>query len=489
MTTTITSITNLNYIPNINSNSNYPSDQINNIIFTTIGATSQQIIGSASIYPSQFVTNDAYDTYNCTSTRNNTLSGAYTNITVNYLTQLGTSQNIMQITLPQGQSTFTTGLSNCFIGSSQQLCNILSSNSSDIFISLIPNATVLLTSILNSYPNNNNIRVRIFTTAQQLIEEGSSPILPAISLWKINMTGSATSSKVGDISYLFFQVTPTQLRINSSNILKILLPSKMFTRVFNNDDCFVRPPSSSTVYTGCTYEFDSAGWLKTITLGFIGTYGIDINTTLTINVSVTNSWASYPFGNNSFIINVYLDSTTYVSQGMTSFIDLYQGLTTFIPIEISMASSSFSQSQLQAGSGNILATVVSFTGNVGNGTKISVQLPKDSFIFSTLANSNVVLSSEDPYYYYILIPTTCNAFGCINFNQQFNLIAINNFYVKKQTNNIIIFAQYDGLAASQSYIVAPTSHIPLSLPALDLRRNTSIGANYVSISIKFNLIS
>jgi hypothetical protein len=75
----------------------------------------------------------------------------------------------MQITLPNGQNLFAAGMSNCFVGSgiSMQSCNILSSNTTDLLISLIPNASVLLTNVQNNYPNSNNMRVRILTRPEQ----------------------------------------------------------------------------------------------------------------------------------------------------------------------------------------------------------------------------------------------------------------------------------------------------------------------------------
>jgi hypothetical protein len=166
----------------------------------------------------------------------------------------------MQITLPSGQNSFSIGVSNCFVGvgTALQICNIIVFNNTDLLISLIPNSSVLLTNVLNSYPNSNGIRVRILTNPeQQLIEEGNTPILPSISLWKISMTGVASSSKVADISNLFFQLSPTQLKINATNIIKISFPPKMFTRTFNTDNnCVVKVTGSTTTYNGCSFNFD-----------------------------------------------------------------------------------------------------------------------------------------------------------------------------------------------------------------------------------------
>jgi hypothetical protein len=174
ITTTVTNLINLNYIPNLSNSSNNNNDNIGNIAINTVSSLTnlQYIVGSTSITPLSYIVNDAYDIYNLSATRNNTLSGGYTNITINYYTQLGNTNNIMQISLPYGQNTFINTISNCFIltNSQQQLCHILSFNSSDIIISYIPNTTVLLTNLLNSYPNSNLLRVRILTSVSQLIE-------------------------------------------------------------------------------------------------------------------------------------------------------------------------------------------------------------------------------------------------------------------------------------------------------------------------------
>jgi hypothetical protein len=87
----VKSIMNLNYIPNINSNSSFSSDQINCIQLMTVGKNNQEVLGFYSVNPSVFVANTAYRALSFQSSRNSTLSGSYTNISVNYLTVLGTS--------------------------------------------------------------------------------------------------------------------------------------------------------------------------------------------------------------------------------------------------------------------------------------------------------------------------------------------------------------------------------------------------------------
>jgi hypothetical protein len=493
ITTTITSLINLNYIPNINSKSVSPSDNISNIQFTTVttlttaSGTSQEVVGAANISSSQFVTNQAYEINNLESTRNSTVSGSYTNITVDYQTILGKLQDIMQITLPSGQNSFAAGMSNCFVGAGQ-ICNIVASNTTDLLISLIPNSSVLLTNVINSYPNANYIRVRILTNPQQqLIEEGSTLIEPPISLWRISITGNATSTRIADISYMFFQLTPIQLRINSTNVIKISIPPKVFTRTFNSDDCAVKVPGSITTFGGCTYSFDTEGWLRNVTVGSIGSYGIDINTTLNINFSVTNSWTSYQLSDCTFVATVFVDSTTYASQGTIVFATVYHGLSSFVPVGVSLTSSSVSQPQNRAGSQSVLLVSLVLNGNIGKGTVIALQLPKDSFIYSAAVNPKFTVLNEDSNYYYIVVPTTCSSSGCMNFSDKFNLSVTNNFFVKKQTNSLIMSAQYDNLPCSQPFTIQSMNHVPMNLPALTLTRNDSVSATWVAISLSFGL--
>lgn len=88
----------------------------------------------------------------------------------------------MIIDLPLGQNTFISGESNCFIGTGLELCNIIKSNSTSITIALRPNSTILLTQLLNSYPNANTLQVSIYTSQQQLVSQGTTSVLPAIAL-------------------------------------------------------------------------------------------------------------------------------------------------------------------------------------------------------------------------------------------------------------------------------------------------------------------
>lgn len=196
---TVASVKNLNYIPNLNSSSNFVSNSISSVDVITVRDSIQKIVGKSSVSPALFVPNDAFDITNVTSSRNVIKSGEYTNITLNYPTLLGTSQHIMQITLPNGQNTYINGVSGCYVGVAQDPCSFIDSNASDIRINLKPNSTVLLTKLLNSYPNTNSLRVRIYTSPeQQLVEEGYTNVQPAIALEKIQITGRAVSSKVAD---------------------------------------------------------------------------------------------------------------------------------------------------------------------------------------------------------------------------------------------------------------------------------------------------
>ncbi len=79
----------------------------------------------------------------------------------------------------------------------------------------------------------------------------------------------------------------------------------MYTRTFNTDDCIIKPSISNNTYTGCTYDFDTNGWLSMIRVGSFGPADIDINSSLFINFTVTNAWTTYSFTNQSFSVTVY----------------------------------------------------------------------------------------------------------------------------------------------------------------------------------------
>jgi len=81
-------------------------------------------------------------------------------------------------------------------------------------IMLRPNTTIMLTKSINYYPNQNSLKIRIFTFPEmQLVEEGSTLVSPDIALERINIVGRATSSKVGDINTMSLELKPTTLKI------------------------------------------------------------------------------------------------------------------------------------------------------------------------------------------------------------------------------------------------------------------------------------
>lgn len=113
----------------------------------------------------------------------------------------------------------------------------------------------------------------------------------------------ASSSRVAAVSTLTFALKPTQIKIFSTDTIKISVPNKMFTRAFNSEDCVIRNGDSS--FMGCTFASDSSGWLSLVTVSTVGPFDIEINATLSISFTVTNSWTSYPFTTNAFTITVY----------------------------------------------------------------------------------------------------------------------------------------------------------------------------------------
>jgi hypothetical protein len=111
-----------------------------------------------------YIPNDGYDIKNTTAVRNNVKCGNLTNITIHYNTILGTSQHVMQITLPNGQNQFIAGTTACYIGLNP--CNIVQINSTDMKIILVPNSIVVLTNVTNLFPNLNNLSIKIYTYPQ-----------------------------------------------------------------------------------------------------------------------------------------------------------------------------------------------------------------------------------------------------------------------------------------------------------------------------------
>ncbi len=74
-------------------------------------------------------------------------------------------------------------------------------------------------------------------------------------------------------------------------------------------------------------------------------------------------------------------------------------------------------------------------------------IPKDSFVYPS-PTTGFVLEREDSSYYYVTTAVNCTTTGCQNYAQQAVLSVQNVMYIKKQRNNLIVYAVYDGLPVS-----------------------------------------
>lgn len=196
---------------------------------------------------------------------------------------------------------------------------------------------------------------------------------------------------------------------------------------------------------------------------------------MVVNFTVTNAWTSYGFSGKGFIVTVYKNETSGTSQGTSYLTSIYPNLTSFALLPISPAASTFTQSSLLTASQNTLSITFALLGNIGKGTKIMCLIPKDSYLFAVGGNSTATLEREDSSYYYVAVATVCGAVGCQGYLQQFGLAVQNSYFVKKQKNNVIFYAVYDGLAVSESYVIVTDSQIPQPVPSLTLARTSSTG--------------
>jgi hypothetical protein len=206
----------------------------------------------------------------------------------------------------------------------------------------------------------------------------------------LNIVGRGSSSKISDINTISLDLKPT-LKIEASSIIKITVPPKIFTRTFNNDDCSVRNSAGTSSFTGCSYEFDTNGWLVMIRLSAFGPLDVDIGNVLSVNFTVTNSWASYNFNASALVVTVYKSDTSGTSQGSCLLTSIYPNLQSFTLIPVIQSASSFSQSSLQTGSTNTLSLNLSISGNIGKSTKIVCLIPKDAYVYTSTSNTNINL--------------------------------------------------------------------------------------------------
>lgn len=155
LTVTIINLKNILFTPIPTSSS------ISAIQFSTVTAANKTL-GRSSLPSTTFTPNDGYDIRNTTASRLNTKNGEVTNISIVYNTVLGGNTGyVLQLTMPTGQNVYSSN-SGCYLGAAQTPCSIASLNSTDILITYTPNITILLTKVLNIFPNTNLLSLRLY---------------------------------------------------------------------------------------------------------------------------------------------------------------------------------------------------------------------------------------------------------------------------------------------------------------------------------------
>lgn len=155
-TITISNLKNLLYVPLV--------APTNGITAWTLDG-SNAVVAITSYYPSGLVPTTPATAISSAFTRTNTVINGVGAISINYTPRFPTSTGIMSITLPQSQSTLVSPSCTMTAATNNaNTCTVLSSNSTTITLNFYNQTTTTLTNVVNIEPNNNQLKVSMFTT-------------------------------------------------------------------------------------------------------------------------------------------------------------------------------------------------------------------------------------------------------------------------------------------------------------------------------------
>jgi len=153
---TITNLKNLLFIPRNWSNSG--------ISAWTLDA-SNAIVATTSFSAASLVPNTPAAAIGSSFTRSNTAINGVGSISINYTPRFPTVTAIMNITLPASQSALVSpACSMQAAANSANTCTVLSSSTTSIALNYFNQTATTLTNVVNIEPNNNQIRVAMFTS-------------------------------------------------------------------------------------------------------------------------------------------------------------------------------------------------------------------------------------------------------------------------------------------------------------------------------------
>ena len=137
------------------------------------------------------------------------------------------------------------------------ICPIVSLNQTHIILQFVGNETIVLTEVLNLYPNDNMLMVKIMTNLYEDIAYGEVQILPTIALEKLEVTGQVASSASSEINTIMLNIIPRDIEIGTDCDVRIVMPNKLFDRQDGQRDCKVTV--SGKEYNGCRFDVDEDG--------------------------------------------------------------------------------------------------------------------------------------------------------------------------------------------------------------------------------------
>jgi len=131
-------------------------------------------------------------------------------------------------------------------------------------------------------------------------------------------------------------------------------------------------------YNGCSFGLDSNGeWLRQVNLTNLGSTTIPANSTITLNLILSNGWTNRAFGSDSLAFHVCSNADAYLSQGIILLTTLINSPSfTVVPVNNLTLTQS---NTLAGGSSNNLSLTFSINVPTPVGTVFMLGLPKSSY--------------------------------------------------------------------------------------------------------------
>lgn len=252
-----------------------------------------------------------------------------------------------------------------------------------------------------------------------------------------------------------------------------------------NGDC--KYSIGTTNYTGCSNTQGAAGYVLTSRLNTLGMSSIPANTSIQIQLPMTNSYAAYNISQSR--VSVVVNASNFTIGVFTQSMRTLLNADTFMPTALKNVS--LGRNTTACGQSATVSLSLTIPVNFYMASILTLMIPKDEVSIPatsnlTVTNGTITYSSEDSsYYYYSLKQNVCQSNICFSRSLSFSIDGlVNNNYPRFQPNAFMV-----GLVFNNT-LVAPTQSLsttPLRASQASITASRSKADSLVITNITINL--